>query len=158
MEQEIRAFEAQNKTGNEVLDTILTGKSLICQQKDITLTVAADGQALDFMDVMDLSALFGNAIDNAIEAVSLVKDPEQRLVLLTVARKKGFLGIRLKNRYETGPITEGALPETTKPDKRYHGYGLKSIRSTVEKYGGTLSINGTDGWFDLDILIPLKMD
>ena len=158
MEQEIRAFEAQNKTGNAVLDTILTGKSLTCQASGITLTVVADGHSLDFMDVMDLSALFGNAIDNAIEAVVQVKDPEQRLILLSVSRQKGFLSIRIKNRYEAGPYIDGILPETTKPDKRYHGYGLKSIRSTVEKYGGTISISGEDGWFGLDILIPLKVN
>lgn len=157
MEQEIRAFEAQNKTGNEVLDTILTGKSLICQQEGITLTVVADGHALDFMDVMDLSALFGNAVDNAIEAACQVEDPEQRLVILSVTRQKGFLSIRLKNRYESEPVANGILPETTKQNKLYHGYGMKSMRSTVEKYGGTLSFNGTGGWFDLDILIPLTM-
>ncbi len=50
------------------------------------------------------------------------------------------------------------LPQTTKRDKRYHGYGLKSMQATVEKYGGSFSINGADGWFDLDILIPLPMD
>lgn len=158
MEQEIRAFEAQNKTGNEVLDTILTGKSLTCQQAGITMTVVADGHALDFMDVMDLSALFGNAIDNAIEAACQVKEPEQRLVLLSVSRQKGFLSIRLKNRYEATPVRGDALPQTTKRDKRYHGYGLKSMQATVEKYGGSFSINGANGWFDLDILIPLQMD
>lgn len=47
MEQEIRSYEAQNKTGNEVLDTILTSKSLYCQQHGITLTCVADGAALD---------------------------------------------------------------------------------------------------------------
>ena len=102
--------------------------------------------------------LVGYAIDNAIEAVVQVKDPEQRLILLSVSRQKGFLSIRIKNRYEAGPYIDGILPETTKPDKRYHGYGLKSIRSTVEKYGGTISITGEDGWFGLDILIPLKVN
>ena len=157
MEQEIRAFEAQNKTGNEVLDTILTSKSLVCQQKGITLTVVADGHALDFMDVMDLSALFGNALDNAIEAVEKVKEPEQRLVMLSVSRQKGFLRIQLRNRYDDAAVTDGMLPETSKADKRYHGYGLKSIRSTVEKYGGTLAVKGEDGWFDLNILIPMNI-
>ena len=72
MEQEIRSYEAQNKTGNEVLDTILTSKSLYCQQHGITLTCVADGAALDFMDTMDLCSLFGNALDNAIEGTAKV--------------------------------------------------------------------------------------
>ena len=80
MEQEIRSYEAQNKTGNEVLDTILTSKSLYCQQHGITLTCVADGAALDFMDTMDLCSLFGNALDNAIESVEKLPDSEQRLI------------------------------------------------------------------------------
>ena len=87
MEQEIRSYEAQNKTGNEVLDTILTSKSLYCQQHGITLTCVADGAALDFMDTMDLCSLFGNALDNAIESVEKLPDSEQRLIHLVVAGK-----------------------------------------------------------------------
>ena len=85
VESEIRSYEAQNKTGNEVLDAILTGKSLYCAEHGITMTAVADGHALDFMSVMDLSALFGNALDNAIEAAEQVPDPEQRLIVLSVS-------------------------------------------------------------------------
>ena len=77
MEQEIKAYEAQNDTGNKVLDTVLTGKSLTCRTKNIQLTCVADGTALDFMDVMDISNLFGNALDNAIESTDKITDPER---------------------------------------------------------------------------------
>ena len=153
VEREIRSYEAQNKTGNEVLDAILTGKSLYCAEHGITMTAVADGHALDFMSVMDLSALFGNALDNAIEAAEQVPDPEQRLIVLSVSQQKGFVKMQFRNRYESGE-TITSLPATTKNDKRYHGYGLKSIRSTVEKYGGSVAVHGEDGWFELGILIP----
>ena len=155
LENEISLFEAENKTGNEVLDTILTGKSLYCRAHGITLTVVADGRALDLMDIMDLSALFGNALDNAIEAAEQVEPAEQRLVHLSVSRQKGFLSVQLRNRYTAGPVQGDVLPETTKGDRLFHGYGLKSIRSTVEKYDGSLTIRGADGWFELGVLIPL---
>lgn len=96
MEQEIRSYEAQNKTGNEVLDTILTSKSLYCQQHGITLTCVADGAALDFMDTMDLCSLFGNALDNAIESVEKLPDSEQRLIHLVVTRKRTLCGFGSK--------------------------------------------------------------
>ncbi len=153
VENEIRTYEAQNKTGNEVLDAILTGKSLYCAEHGITMTAVADGHALDFMSVMDLSALFGNALDNAIEAAEQVPDPEQRLIVLSVSQQKGFVKMQFRNRYLSGE-TITSLPATTKNDKRYHGYGLKSIRSTVEKYGGSVAVHGEDGWFELGILIP----
>ncbi|MCD7734976.1 MAG: ATP-binding protein [Clostridiales bacterium] len=156
MEQEIKAYEAQNKTGNEVLDTILTGKSVYCQNHGIELTCVADGKALDFMDVMDLSALFGNALDNAIESVSKLSDPEQRLIHLSVAVQKGFLRIRVENRCDEGYTVKKGLPLTTKKDTRLHGYGLKSICRTAEKYGGSATVSASGGWFELRILIPLK--
>lgn len=67
MEEDIRSYEAQNKTGHHVLDTLLTGKSLYCQKHGITFSVVADGKLLEFMDIRDICTLFGNAMDNAIE-------------------------------------------------------------------------------------------
>lgn len=154
VEQEIRAYEAENKTGNRVLDTILTSKSLHCQQNGIQLTCVADGSALDFMDVMDLSALFGNALDNAIEGVSVLPDTGQRLIHLAVTRQKGFVSIRLENRCRESLYVDKGLPRTTKRDKGLHGYGLKSIQATVEKYGGSVTVHAENGWFELRILIP----
>lgn len=154
MEQEIRAYEALNQTGNKVLDTILTSKSVYCQNHDIRFTCVVDGHALDFMGVMELSTLFGNALDNAIESVGKIPDPEQRLIHLSVARQKGFLRIRLENRCDEDLVVGTELPGTTKTDKRYHGYGLKSIRVTAEKYGGSATVRAENGWFELRILIP----
>ena len=156
MEREIRAYEVLNKTGNEVLDTILTSKSIFCQSHDIHFTCVADGHALDFMSVMDLSALFGNALDNAIEGVSKVDDPERRLIHLSVSRQKRFLRILVKNSCVPELTVEAGLPGTTKEDKRFHGYGLKSIRATAEKYDGSAAVHAAEGWFELWVLIPLS--
>lgn len=155
MEGDIRRYETENKTGNSVLDTILTGKSLYCQRNDIILTCVADGARLDFMKVMDICAIFGNALDNAIEGVMKLDDPEKRMIHLSVSARKGFLSIQAEN-YFGGELTlEDGLPVTTKQDKDGHGYGLKSIKSAVESYDGSMKITTDDGWFELDILIPL---
>lgn len=156
MEQEIHAYEAQNKTGNRVLDAILTAKSLQCQREGISLTCVADGKALDFMRPMDISALFGNALDNAMEGVKKLADPDKRLIHLSVARQKGFLRIRVENCYEGELRLEAGMPASTKQDKRYHGFGLKSIRDTTAKYGGSMTISSKDGWFELRILFPVS--
>ncbi len=154
MEQEIRAYEAQNKTGSRALDTILTSKSLHCQELQVRLTSVVDGEALGFMDEMDLCSLFGNALDNAIESACQLSDPEQRLVHLTVSREKGFVRVRLENRCTGTPDLRGGLPHTTKADRRFHGFGLKSIRATTEKYGGSMTIRAENGWFELRMLFP----
>ncbi len=156
MEQEIKAYEAQNKTGNKVLDTILTGKSLYCQGNWIELTSVADGHAIDFMDPMDISILFGNMLDNAIESVSKIEQKEKRLIHLAIARQKGFLRIRVENCYEEEPKFEKGVLVTSKENKKYHGFGMKSIENIVKKYGGSTTIQAENGWFELRILIPLK--
>ena len=158
MEQEIRSYEAQNKTGSRVLDAILTAKSLQCQREGITLTCVADGQALDFMHPMDLSALFGNALDNAIEGVSKLPDPEQRLIRLSVTQQRGFLCVKVENRCLDSLVVQGELPRTTKADKNLHGYGLKSIRATAERYGGSVTVQAEGGWFTLGVMIPIPKE
>ncbi|MCR4902052.1 MAG: GHKL domain-containing protein [Butyrivibrio sp.] len=156
MEQEIKIYEAQNKTGNEVLDTILTAKSIHCQNNWIEMTVVADGEALSFMEPMDISALFGNMLDNAIESVEKIDQKEKRLIHLAVAHQKGFVRIRLENCYKDKPRIVNGQIKTSKSDSRYHGFGIKSIESIVKKYGGSLTMRAEDGWFEQRILIPTK--
>ena len=97
MEEEIRDYEAQNKTGNQVLDTILTSKSLYCARHKIALTCVADGTLLNFVEPMDLSAVFGNALDNAIECEERIAAPEKRLIHVTVSARRGFVLVRCEN-------------------------------------------------------------
>ena len=103
---------------------------------------------------MDVSNLFGNALDNAIESVDKIADPERRLIHLSVARQKGFAAIRIENCYDGELHFANGLPITTKKDVGYHGFGVKSIQNTAAKYGGTATITTHDGWFELRVLIP----
>lgn len=154
MEDDIRSYEAQNKTGNGVLDTVLTGKSMYCQKHQITLTCVADGTLLNFMDVMDICSIFGNALDNAIECEKRITEKEKRLIHVTVSMQKGFVLLKFENYYEGRLEFEDGLPVTTKPDTDFHGYGLKSIKSTAQKYGGMVTVNIEQKWFVLKVLIP----
>ena len=102
----------------------------------------------------DLSILIGNALDNAIESVEKISDPDKRLIHVSVNRQKGFLRIRVENCYEGDIRFVAGLPSTRK-DARYHGYGMKSIRSAVEKYNGSMTVKAEDGWFELRLLFPV---
>ena len=155
MEEEIRQYEAQNKTGNKVLDTVLTTKSLYCAKHGITFTCVADGTLLDFMDVMDICSIFGNALDNAIECELKIPEKEKRLIHVTVSKQKQFLILRFENYCEETLQYQEGTPVTTKKEKEFHGYGLKSIQYTVNKYDGAVSMNLEDNWFELKVLIPI---
>ena len=156
MEEEIQHYEAQNKTGNSVLDTVLTSKSLYCAKHQIKLTCVADGAQLAFMDVMDICTLFGNAMDNAIECQLSIPDKEKRLIHLEVYTKKDFLVIRCENYCPVPPAFQHGLPVTTKADREYHGYGLKSMRYTAQKYGGSMMVQAREEWFQLTLLFPRR--
>lgn len=155
MEEELRAFELINKTGNQVLDTILAAKLFHCRKNRIQITCVADGKLLDFIHVTDICSIFGNALDNAIEHVIMIPEEEKRLIHVSVSAKRNFVFIKIENYCETVIVkNEHSLITTTKMDKQNHGFGLRSIISAAEKYGGSVDFGQNHNWFELKILIP----
>ena len=147
MESGIRMYEAQNKTGNPVLDTLLTAKSLYCQQHDINFTCVADGHLLDFMPTGDICTIVGTALDNATESVQTLSDAEKRLIRIAIYAQHGFVMLRFENYCET-PVhldADGMPP---------HGYGVRTVRAAAEKYGGTVTVHSEDNLFILRVLLP----
>lgn len=156
MEQAVMIYDAMVHTGNSVLDVVLTEKSLYCEAHKINLTCLVDGKMLAFVDTVDLYTMFGNALDNAIESVMRQKDKQKRVIQVASYEEKGMLLIRFRNYCDQIPEMIDGVPVTLKQDKEYHGFGLKSIRYTAEKYGGGMSIQTGPNFFTLQILIPLE--
>ena len=155
MEQELQDFQTETQTGNAVLDAVLTLKLAHCARNGIELKAMADGARLSFMDDMEVSALFGNLLDNAIEAVEQIPDREKRLIRLNVDARQGFLRIRVENTCAEKLSFRDGLPVSTKRDGRFHGFGMKSMQKTVGKYGGSLLARQEGERFEVNILIPL---
>ena len=97
MEREIKIYETQNKTGNKVLDTILTSKSMHCQRHGIELKFMGEGQLLNFMEDMDISALFGNMLDNASEAVCKSRNPNRYVHFNVCISENNTFVIHMRN-------------------------------------------------------------
>ncbi len=155
VEDSIAIYESIVKTGNEVLDTILTEKSLYCKERGITVSCVADGSQMGFINTIDLYAILGNALDNAIEAVEKFYHEEKRQIDVMIYRQQQFLVINIVNPTKEIPVFEEELPRTTKKDRFHHGFGLKSIQYMVKKYDGNLNVSVEDGCFFLKILIPI---
>lgn len=156
MENKIKYYDSWISTGNSTLDTILTQKNIYCQKHGIELNCQVDGTALNYLAVRDICSIFGNILDNAIEAVVKYEDEEKRVIHGEVSRKQGFLVIRFENYFEDRLEMKGQTLQTTKTDKERHGYGIKSIQYTVKKYGGNFSISQEKNWVVLKIIIPVK--
>ena len=114
----------------------------------------ADGSALGFMPSLDIISLFSNALDNAFEAVTALPK-EEREIHMTVKKALGALSICVENPCAARPQMVDGIPATTKSDRRFHGFGMRSIQSTVDKYGGTMDIDTNEGRFKLMIMIPM---
>lgn len=152
---EIAIYDSTVKTGNPALDVILTEKGLVCSGEKITLAVIADGRALECLEPQEIYSLFGNALDNAIEAVRGIGEPERRLVSLNVRRSGTMCVINVENSCDVAPAFRDGLPVTTKADAGSHGFGTRSMRGIVERHGGVLSFGCEDGVFHVDALLPV---
>ena len=148
MENAIRVYDSKVKTGNDVLDTILTEKSLECSSKNIKITCLLNGKALSFIDEIDLYTFFGNAIDNAIESVVQLED-EKRIISLTAKEKGNTVSLVLENYTENNiEKNDDGLIKSSK-DTPFHGFGMKSMEAITEKYHGNLTYTIENGVFSL---------
>lgn len=155
LEQIISVYDSSLQTGNEILDVCLMEKKLLCEKNSIKLDCIANGQCLSFMQPSDLFSLFGNALDNAMEAVCKLDDVEKRIIFVSVKEELGMAIIHVENNYTGELIMADGIPRTSKDDEFYHGYGVKSIRMVVEKYDGNMALLPQNGIFNLNITIPV---
>ncbi|WP_156759443.1 GHKL domain-containing protein [Microbacterium karelineae] len=158
LESSMRGYESEIKTGSRVLDVILSAKMEKCLQEDISMTNVVDGRAVAFIDLPRLSALFGNAIDNAIEAARQVDDVDKRILKVSVFTQGGFVMIRIDNYWDGDVEFVRGLPRTTKADRERHGYGTQSMRRIVEELDGSITFRHEDDWFQVRILVPRPVE
>ena len=152
----VDAYDTTVKTGNPALDVLLTEKNQICRSKQIGFTCMADGKGLAYMEPADLYALFGNALENAIEATEQLTDPAQKQIVLTVRPVEGFCSVHLQN-YTKEPLRlENGLPVTSKQDRLNHGFGTRSMQLLVEKYGGELTFQQEADVVNIYMLLPSR--
>lgn len=157
LENIVNIYDSPVKTGNEALDLILTEKSLLCRKNRITLSCFADCSRLGFISNADLYGLFGNIIDNAMEAVIKIEDETKREINIVVKNVNSFISIEVENYYDGEmKLDDSGMPITTKKNKNYHGFGLKSVSLIVAKYGGDLKISVGKEIFSLCILFSVS--
>lgn len=157
LNRRIAAFGNSIKTGNDILDLVIAERTLIVQKENINLSIIADGSVLSNMKQSDCYSLFMNIMDNAIDAVKeLPKD--QREISLAVRESMGMILIHEVNPFKGTLNFKDGLPQTTKGDSMYHGFGTKSIKGIVDSYSGDCEISIKDNnIYVLNILLPKNM-
>lgn len=152
----VNIYESDIKTGNETVDTILTERNLYCTAHGIRMTVLADGGKLDFIDVTDLCALFGNAVENAIEAVSAIRDKDKRVISINIRSVAEQIIVCVENYFSGNAMFENGLPVSSKNDSLYHGFGVRSMRMVAEKYDGVFYCAADGDIFRVTVSFPSR--
>lgn len=153
LEMGIEIFDNRIKTGNVTLDSLITEKSLYCKQHGIRFSFIADGEKLNFIENIDIYSMFGNALDNAIEAVEKL-DEELRTITINVKETNGILVIHVVNNFKGTIDFKNGIPLTDK-NESWHGYGSKSINYVAKKYKGKAIFKAQDNVFTLNICLPV---
>lgn len=152
----ISPYEACVETGNQTVDIILANKYSRCIDENIRLVPYVDASRLEFMSSLDLCALFGNALDNAIEATMPLSNEALREISLKVSYDRQLMVMRTSNNFLGKLHNErGRWPATSKIDKEQHGYGMESISDIAAKYGGATSYETEGNVFVLNVIVPL---
>ena len=156
LREAIRFYDANINTGNEVLDVVLSEKAILCEKNNIRFSCMASGKPFGFLTAAQTYSLFGNIIDNAIEALQYVDDPELKVISLVCNEQDGCPVIEESNYYAGELIFADGIPTTRKQDAARHGFGVRSMRYIVEQYGGTLELKAVNNMFFLEIRFPKR--
>lgn len=148
----VNEYDSAFKTNNNALNAVLTEKKQICLRKNIEFTCIINGECLSFLNEVEIYSLFGNLLDNAIEATEKV-DPNKRTISLNINQKGKLILIYIYNTYQDDLRIENNKLITTKKDSINHGFGLKSIENIVKKYNGDLKISTNNNIFELNIIL-----
>ena len=125
---------------NDLLNAILGRYLHLCQDKRIDLRLDIRSNSIEFLKEEDLTSLFCNLLDNALESA---EKQEQSFIELNVSKKENtpFTVLTLTNSCRTNPFSpESGTLITQKKDKLRHGYGIKSINRIVNKYNGDIKM------------------
>lgn len=139
-------------TGNVAFDSILTTKIAIAKSKNINVSTSIQLPERINIDPIDICTIFGNALDNAIEACEKVSVGERTIDVSVI-----FNGVAVLCKIvNTKSAEQKEICFTSKEDKDNHGFGLENIKNTLEKYNSVPTIKITDTEFELKFMIFLK--
>ena len=150
--ENIAFLETEIDTGNETLNNIITDRRMLCHNKNIDFHFMTDGTAFEWIDSIDLYLIFCNILDNAIEYLETA--PGDRIITLGIKTIGQMTFIHQDNSLLEELSISGNIPVSTKGDPRNHGFGIKSISTTVERYGGRTTVSAEGGKFQIDIFLP----
>ena len=140
-------------TNNSAFDAVINSKIAVCNQKDIFMEVNMKQDTSIKIPPAEIAVLFGNLLDNAIEAA---KDTEKKRITLDIQKNEGYLIVLVSNSIKSSVLEANKNLETSKPDKELHGIGIKSIKNIVERHNGMIQFYEEENEFCCHIMIDVQ--
>lgn len=141
------------RCGNDVIDAILNCSAAEAKKQQTYFQYEVNFTAHIPVAPVDLCAILGNQIENALEANRQIADISARYVKIMLTQKKGFLIFRVENASAENPFSESGALKTRKEDGNLHGLGIKNIQDTANKYNGWLKNSYDDHTFISEVLL-----
>lgn len=159
LKDEIKEFKSIYNTKNMILDIIINEKSTICTKKGIKFICDINFSKVNFIKPIDVSSIFTNILDNAIEACDKINDENiNKYIRIKGTITKSFFVIKCENSKVNSITINKNILLTDKMDKFIHGIGIQSIKSSLQKYDGELLFEDQKDKFILNIYIPLNQN
>lgn len=150
MNQSMAALDEKIWTGHRVLDFILNQKKKQAEESGVAFQVCVAALLNVPLSDGDISVLFGNLLDNAIEACERMQGGK-RWILFRLRKQYQSVFVEISNSIEEKPKIRNGVLLTSKKDKRLHGYGLKSVNNIVERYNGVFSYSIKEQVFKVNL-------
>ncbi|MEF9992034.1 MAG: ATP-binding protein [Peptostreptococcaceae bacterium] len=156
IKNELKYSESEISTDNMILDIIVNNKKKVCNENNIDISIDINFSKCGFMEMIDVCSIFSNMIDNAIEACTKIDNNKNRFIIIKGTIVNKFFVIKCEN----SKINKIKLRKnkiiTDKVDSFSHGLGISSIKNSVKKYNGEVTIDYSENKFIIQIYIPLK--
>lgn len=151
--QKIEDVQTLIQTGNSYVDSMINTKITLARSEkvDVKCTILSK---MEGIDNLEFCSVFGNLMDNAIEAERKVT--EKKEIIIFVEEKMGYLRLEIQNKIEKSVLNENSSLNTTKKDTSSHGIGHKSVKRTMQKVGGALKYYETGDLFCAEAVFPIK--
>mgnify|MGYP002706433079 CR=1 FL=1 len=151
--QKIEDVQTLIQTGNSYVDSMINTKITLARSEkvDVKCTILSK---MEGIDDLEFCTVFGNLMDNAIEAERKVTGKKE--IIIFVEEKMGYLRLEIQNKIEKSVLNENSSLNTTKKDTSSHGIGHKSVKRTMQKVGGALKYYETGDLFCAEAVFPIK--
>jgi len=130
---EIQSLKQFSK--NKLINVIASRYAQLCRLNGVEFESDIRNVDFSFIDESDLTALLDNLLENAVEAAK--STAEKRIDLYVENKNEQYIIIKVKNSCDTPPKQNGNRFISSKPNKNYHGIGIKSIKRIAQKYDGS---------------------